>query len=329
MDNDDIVISFIVPAKNEKLHIKRCIDSIKKQFHPGLKHEIILVDNGSSDSTVEIAINEGAIVYIVPDVNISTLRNYGAKYANGEYLAFIDADVELKEKWAINALPIIGLNEVGIAGSSPQIPEESTWVEKTWHLQISCMPRRYDRDWLASMNMITKKKIFFEFNGFNESLNTCEDVDLGYRVSKKYRIVNDKGISAVHHGEAKTITELFKKEYWRGSSSFKGLFSHGIIKKEIVSILMPFATIIGFLIFTIGICWNDKALILLGLLFFSIFPITKSYIISKKCEKIVYSLPLLVIWTIYAIARSASAVGEIWKIIIERVCGTKIAVSFI
>ncbi len=100
-----------------------------------MRRECIVVDNGSTDDTVKIAKQKGAKVLTMPDGTISALRNFGAKTAQGDYLAFIDADCAIDTNWLRCALPHFEDPTVGCAGSHPGIPKESTWVQEAWHLQ--------------------------------------------------------------------------------------------------------------------------------------------------------------------------------------------------
>lgn len=80
-------ISAIVIARNEEARIARCLSSL------AWVDEIIVVDNGSIDSTREIAKEQGAIVILEGDVHdFAKLRNIGKENAHGEWLLYIDAD---------------------------------------------------------------------------------------------------------------------------------------------------------------------------------------------------------------------------------------------
>ena len=89
----DILVSVIVPIYNIEDYIVRCVDSIRAQTHTNL--EILLVDDGSTDSTPEIldrmALEDTRIrVFHKENGGSSSARNLGIDEAKGEYLSFLD-----------------------------------------------------------------------------------------------------------------------------------------------------------------------------------------------------------------------------------------------
>lgn len=90
-----ILVSFIIPAYNAANSICSCIDSIVNQPYKNI--EIIVVNDGSSDSTIDICykyINKNIIFRLFNKVNggVSSARNLGLDQATGDYIMFIDAD---------------------------------------------------------------------------------------------------------------------------------------------------------------------------------------------------------------------------------------------
>lgn len=90
-----ITYSIIVPVYNVEKYIKKCLDSIINQTYKNF--EIIIVDDGSKDNSIKIAKEVLASkdnVKIVHKANggLSDARNYGMKYAKGEYIWFVDSD---------------------------------------------------------------------------------------------------------------------------------------------------------------------------------------------------------------------------------------------
>jgi glycosyltransferase involved in cell wall biosynthesis len=217
------------------------------------RYEVIVVDNGSSDRTAEIAGQKGATVYVKPELTISGLRNYGASQADGEILAFIDADCTVTPGWLDTAAGYLPIKEIVCFGSPPVIPENATWVQRAW-FPIRCK-NLYgaDADWLESMNMFVRRSVFETVHGFDEKLVTCEDYDLSLRLRSIGRLVSDGRIVAVHHGEASSIGHFFRKELWRGTSNFHGLMQHGFSWQELPSIALPVFYVIAAVMVTCGL----------------------------------------------------------------------------
>ena len=84
-------ISLCMIVKDEEEFLPGCLESVKEAVD-----EIIIVDTGSTDRTVEIAKSYGAKVYFHPWENdFSKARNYSISYATGDWIMYLDADEEL------------------------------------------------------------------------------------------------------------------------------------------------------------------------------------------------------------------------------------------
>lgn len=92
------LVSIIIPAFNAETFITAALDSIWAQTYT--KYEVIVVDDGSTDTTAKILKNYKKIIFLQQEnKGISSARNLALKYAQGEVIAFLDADdVWLPEK---------------------------------------------------------------------------------------------------------------------------------------------------------------------------------------------------------------------------------------
>ncbi len=93
-ENSNPTISLCMIVKNEEENLARCLDSARD-----IVDEIIIVDTGSTDRTVEIAKNYGARVFNHPwEGSFSKARNYSLKYATCDWILYLDADEELNRE---------------------------------------------------------------------------------------------------------------------------------------------------------------------------------------------------------------------------------------
>jgi len=96
----NILLSFIIPAYNAEPYLKECLDSIVRLDMRGRRHEIIVVNDGSTDGTADILreyVQEHTEVQVITQENrgLSAARNAGMQVAEGEYICFVDADDRL------------------------------------------------------------------------------------------------------------------------------------------------------------------------------------------------------------------------------------------
>ena len=235
-------ISFIIPVLNGERDIKRCLLSLRNMNLPKENYEVFVVDNGSTDGTQQIVRDLGVNLQVVPSVTVAALRNHGAIAARGDYLAFVDADVEVMPCWPQGALAAFEKESVVAAGCFPRAPRPATWVQQTWEIhQCGNENHRSGRlvSWLPSMNLLVRRDAFLAIGGFDERLMTAEDSDLCYRLGQHGRILCEPAMEAIHSGEAADLQIFWRKEVWRGMDNLKGVIGHGVRWDEVPSIGYP------------------------------------------------------------------------------------------
>ena len=101
------------------------------------RFEVLVVDNGSRDKTLAIAesfkdrLNLKVLQQV--GVRISALRNLGARAAAGDILAFLDADCLAPADWLDRIFALAPADGAGVLGAHYLLPEDSSWVGRTWH----------------------------------------------------------------------------------------------------------------------------------------------------------------------------------------------------
>ena len=239
---DDPLVSVVVPVLNGERYIERCLRSIRELTGDTGSVEIIVMDNGSTDRTHAIIRELGCGFQVVPGVRVGGLRNRGIQRARGAYVAFVDSDVELEPAWLQGAMTVFDDASVVAAGCFPAVPKGATWVQRAWDLHQRGRWRHSGPSparWLSSMNLLARRADLLAIGGFNERLETAEDVDLCYRLASRGRLVWNPAMSAVHWGEAPNLRTFWRKEVWRGKGNLQGTLSHGIRWDELPSIGYP------------------------------------------------------------------------------------------
>jgi GT2 family glycosyltransferase len=237
-------ISFIVPVRNDAERLKTALESISRNTS-GLV-EIIVADNGSTDASVAVARTYGARVLELPGLRVSAMRNRAARVARGDVLSFVDADNEIGGGWSAAALECLGEDGVGAAGQLYDAPPNGSWVQRTYGLLRGTASGHADVDWLGSGNLAVSRQLFLDIGGFDESLTTCEDVDLCSRIRQRGgRIVRDSRLASVHHGDPDTLKAVFKGELWRGRDNVRVSLRRPLSWRSLTSLGVSWLVLVG------------------------------------------------------------------------------------
>lgn len=173
-------LSVIVPVRNSELTLARLLLSI--DLPDGISHEVIVVDNSSTDSTQEIAKAHGALLAVAGPER-SSQRNRGASIARNSLLLFLDSDMVVSRqalKAAIERSRIsdaVIIPEVGIGASAISLARE---LER----------RAYSGNSLYEVARLIRKEVFDEIGGYDPSLTGTEDLDLQAKLEERgYRVL--------------------------------------------------------------------------------------------------------------------------------------------
>ena len=265
-------ISFIVPVRNDADRLERCLRSIWRNQYAAGQTEIVVVDNGSTDASPDVARRLGATLIVVENAPVSELRNRGARHATGEILAFVDADNEIVSGWIRAAIEILRLPRVGAAGALYRAPADGTWVQRAYGDLRGRTQGQDDATWLGSGNLAVWRRTFDAVGGFDTSLEACEDVDLCNRIRAiGLRLVSDGRLESVHHGDPKTLSDLFASELWRGRDNLRVSFRGPLAWASLPSAIVPIVDVamvgaIAFGLVTMMVAWGPGVLITCGAL---------------------------------------------------------------
>ena len=183
------LVSFVIPVLNDARRLRLCLETIACNHYPADRVEVVVVDNGSVDGSAAIAMNAGATVLERPGLRVGDLRNDGARAARGDILAFVDADHEIDPDWISSAVLALREPSVAAVGAPYHAPENGTWVQHAYDALRGRLPGRREVEWLGSGNLAVWQQAFDTHEGFDTTLETCEDVDLCRRLWQSGREV--------------------------------------------------------------------------------------------------------------------------------------------
>ena len=155
MMQEDLVqhplVSVIIPARNEESLICDVVENVMRQCPPNGEIEVIVVDDGSTDRTAEVAKRAGANVVQLKEIgkggNPAAARNWGARLSKGDPIVFLDADCVPLDGWLQAILQAHKAGEI-VVGGSLELPSGLSFIARCdyycgWYLVHPKMPAGY------------------------------------------------------------------------------------------------------------------------------------------------------------------------------------------
>ena len=230
--DEDPLVSIVIPNYEHEDVLKTCIDSLYN-VNTYKNFEIIIVENNSKKKSTfdyyEQVQAEHENVKVVTwkgtEFNFSAINNFGAKYAKGQYLLFLNNDTKVIAPEAIremvgtcsrNNVGIVGAKllyqdntiqhagvVIGFMGYARHIMNDIEGLKDPGYMmraQVNC-----DYSAVTAACMMTKKSLFEELHGFDESFKVaCNDIDYCLRVRERNCLVVFNSFAKFYHFESKS-----------------------------------------------------------------------------------------------------------------------------
>lgn len=207
MDSHPLV-SIIVPTKNSQKFLSICLQSLKNQTFPDL--EIIIVDNYSTDDTLNIAKKFTSKIY-QHGPERSAQVNFGVLKSRGKYVYKVDSDFQLENTVVEECLEKIntGFDAVVVHNS----PDTSvSWISKIRKFEVDM----YKYDTTFSSARFIKKSVFKKIGGFSVGITAGEDYDFQNKLNTAGFKTGFIVAEATHLGEPKSLRLHLLKYYQYG-----------------------------------------------------------------------------------------------------------------
>jgi lipopolysaccharide/colanic/teichoic acid biosynthesis glycosyltransferase len=208
--------SVIVPAYQAADSLGLCLDTLNAQTVARDLYEVIVVDDGSTDGTGEIAQQAGARVITQRNAGPAAARNAGAAAGRGDLLLFTDADCAPVPGWiAALAVPFADERVAGAKGT--YLTSQRALVPRFTQLEYE---DRYDRmtgvesiDFVDTYSAAYRRDIFLANAGFDPAFRFDEDQEFSFRLTEKgYRLVFAPA-AQVYHRHNPTLAAYARRKF--------------------------------------------------------------------------------------------------------------------
>jgi hypothetical protein len=204
LQSEPPVLSVVVPVRNGEQFLPRCLTALRASRTNGWTWELIVVDDGSSDRSAEIAAGFADRVIRLPrPLKPSAARNRGVDSARGGILVFVDADVCVHPDAlgllyeTLSCRPEVSA-VFGAYDLSPAAPGLVSQYRNLLHHYVHQREAGETVTFWTGLGAI-RREAFESVGGFDEGQCPLEDIELGYRLSERgYRITLRPEIQGTH-----------------------------------------------------------------------------------------------------------------------------------
>lgn len=259
-------VSIVIPVMNRADELRRCLNSLSRLSYPHEKLQIIVVDDGSSDASPDVAREFGALV--VPSGGVgrgpAAARNVGASVAGGEILAFIDSDCSASVDWLCQLIPAFNDSSMAAVGGQVDGMCSESAVDRyeavMSSLSISSRERvgnsGTDTFYLPSCNLLVRLSAFRSVGGFDDSMHVGEDVDLTWRLRDRGWSICYLPLGNILHEHRSSIRSFMSRRFDYGTSEGMLQLLHPTRhKRMVIPPLLAAILILSLMTFVIGL-WS-------------------------------------------------------------------------
>ena len=237
-------VDVVIAARNEARRLDQCLESLAAQSYPAELVRIIVVDDGSTDATAEIARKHGVTVVIGKKKGAGAARNAGMAQGNSELVAFLDAHCCVDRDWL--RLLADRFSAPGIGGCQAAIEHRANHRKIQRYIETSgaftaeriveatISGRKHLFPWILSGCSMYRRQAVEQAGGFNETLPACEDVDLSWRVLLLgFELTHEPKAACVHFDDNSWHGFLRKNySYGKGAALLAHMYrAHGASEK--------------------------------------------------------------------------------------------------
>ncbi len=214
------LVSIIVPAHNEEALLGATLTALRDAAAAlGEPHEIIVVDDTSTDRTSEIARAHGARVVSVDVHHIAAARNAGARAAQGAYFVFVDADTIVPPRMLRAAVETLRRGAAGGGSSAVFEPSAPRWARRA--IAFAAFVMRLAQ-WAPGCFFFAERTAFERAGGFDERYFASEEIHLSRAMKRvgRFVVLRDSVVTSARKADHYSLSRslwLMVRLSWPGS----------------------------------------------------------------------------------------------------------------
>ena len=234
-------VSVVIRTLNEAKHLENLLKGIHRQNYTDW--EIVLVDSGSTDGTLDLADRYGARIFHIPKEEFTFGRslNIGCREARGDYLVFASGHVwPITNNWLRNLVKPFEESSVAMVYGR-QRGTNANRLSEIRDLQMQFGPVSHilvDEPKGNNGNAAIRRDLWFS-QPFDESLTGLEDVDWAHKAERKNFRVYYAADASVYHVHEETLPQVFHR-YHREAVAIKRMFPHNQFKWSDIAKGLPY-----------------------------------------------------------------------------------------
>jgi glycosyltransferase involved in cell wall biosynthesis len=217
--NRNLSVSVIVPVLNGEATIGDLLTALINQTAVPSHPEIMVVDNGSTDSTVDIVRQFDVRLLHASTLGPGAARNCGLYEAHGEIVAYLDADTLPTRRWLAEIVAPFSDPAVILVGGRTFSYKPTTPAERFIARQLETFAFEYSVSrslfpFVASRNLAVRREMALAIGGWAEDMPTAEDMDFCYRIQRSYATDIVRQPTAILFHRDPTSDEALRRQAW-------------------------------------------------------------------------------------------------------------------
>ncbi len=274
------MISVIIPAHNAAQVLPTCLAALANQTLDQ-PWETIVVDDGSTDQTNQVAVYQGGVQVIThtQQRGAGAARNSGIRQAQGEIICFTDADCAPTPDWLEQMLvPFSNPEIIGCKGryATRQKKLTARFVQTEYEDKYDLLSQQTHIDFIDTYAAAYRRQALLNYGGFDERIHFVEDQELSFRLAAHGCAMVFQSEAVVYHLHSDTLAKYMRKKfmigYWKAQITrrypdrlIKDSHTPQILKLQMVLVALTLLLIFASILFPPGLVFAGLGLLAFGL----------------------------------------------------------------